>query len=168
MFFVVAYSIKGLRFKEVPVLDSMTSSLHFVGPLLFALSLFGFPSNFWPYVVAFFAWGMASHAFGAVQDIIPDRQAGIQSIATVFGARVTMRFALALYLFSSVLLLVQGGLSCVVAAVGLLYVFNILPYINISTKQSSTTNVAWKRFLKINYVAGTIITIVLIAQGFFG
>ena len=36
LFFVVAYSGKGLRFKEVPLLDSVTSSLHCVGPLLYA------------------------------------------------------------------------------------------------------------------------------------
>lgn len=86
VFFVIAYSIKGLRFKERPVLDSITSSLHFVGPLLYGLALAGFPGAAWPFVVAFFLWGMASHAFGAVQDIIPDRKGSIRSIATELGA----------------------------------------------------------------------------------
>ena len=37
---------------------------------------------------------MATHAFGAVQDVVPDREAGIASIATAFGARATVRLAL--------------------------------------------------------------------------
>ena len=39
----------------------------------------------------FFLWGAASHAFGAVQDVVADREAGIGSIATVIGARATVR-----------------------------------------------------------------------------
>ena len=83
LFFVVAYSLKGLRFKEIPFLDSITSSIHFVGPLVFAWALFGFDTIVWPYLIAFFLWGMASHAFGAVQDIIPDRKGKLSSIATI-------------------------------------------------------------------------------------
>ena len=36
-------------------------------------------------LAAFFAWGAASQAFGAVQDVRADRSAGIASIATVLG-----------------------------------------------------------------------------------
>ena len=66
IFFVVAYSLKWLRFKEIPFLDSITSSLHFVGPMIFAMAVFGFPSYAWPFAIALFLWGIASHAFGAV------------------------------------------------------------------------------------------------------
>ena len=97
LFFVVAYSLGGLRFKEIPVLDSITSSIHFVGPLVFALSITGFAPEQLPYVFAFFIWGLASHAFGAVQDVIPDRKGGLASIATVFGARATTRVVFGLY-----------------------------------------------------------------------
>ena len=41
IFSVVAYSAKYLRFKEIPVLDSFTSALHFIGPMLFGLALAG-------------------------------------------------------------------------------------------------------------------------------
>jgi len=40
---VIAYSAPGLRFKERPVLDSLTSSTHFVGPAAFGLALTGAP-----------------------------------------------------------------------------------------------------------------------------
>lgn len=77
IFFVLAYSVKGLRFKEVLLLDSVTSSIHFVGPMIYALLLTGFSSEYLPLITAFFLWGAASHAFGAVQDIIPDREGGL-------------------------------------------------------------------------------------------
>ena len=49
---------------------------------------------------------MASHAFGAVQDVVPDREGGIASIATAFGARATVRIALGLWLVAGLLMLV--------------------------------------------------------------
>lgn len=167
LFFVIAYSIKGLRFKEIPLLDSFTSSMHFVGPLLYAIALHGFPSFTWPYVIGFFLWGLASHAFGAVQDIIPDREARIGSIATVLGARKTVWFALLCYTTASVLVSLQGGYALVVGLSGFAYVANVAPYLNINDTTSEHARRGWKRFLWINYIMGTIITISLIASWVF-
>ena len=55
---------------------------------------------------AFTFWGMASHAFGAVQDIKADREGGLASIATAFGARDTVRFAFVAYLAAGLILTV--------------------------------------------------------------
>lgn len=162
LFFVVAYSLKGLRFKEIPLLDSITSSLHFVGPLLFALSLFDVTASAWIYVATFFAWGIASHAFGAVQDIIPDRQAGIHSVATRIGARPTVIFALVGYLFAAIALATQGGAGLVVGVVLLVYVINLVPFLTISDETSARANSGWRRFLWINYLVGAVITICLL------
>ena len=108
LFAVFAYSVPGLRFKERPVLDSITSSTHFVSPAVYGLAVAGAVPT--PQLVAllaaFFCWGMASHAFGAVQDVVPDREGGIASIATAFGARATVRFALGLWLVAGLLMLV--------------------------------------------------------------
>jgi len=41
LFAVFAYSVPGLRFKEVPVLDSITSSTHFVSPAVYGLAVAG-------------------------------------------------------------------------------------------------------------------------------
>ncbi|WP_298121291.1 prenyltransferase, partial [uncultured Aurantimicrobium sp.] len=41
LFAVVAYSMKGLRFKEIPFLDSFTSSTHFVSPAVYGVILAG-------------------------------------------------------------------------------------------------------------------------------
>jgi 4-hydroxybenzoate polyprenyltransferase len=161
-FAVIAYSLKGLRFKEKPVLDSVTSSIHFAGPLVFALSLHSFPSYAWGFVVAFFIWGMASHAFGAVQDIVPDKKAGIASIATFFGAKPTMWLSFVLYAVAAGLILSQGSEYVFVAIAGLLYCANLVPYLNVTEKTAANSNKAWKRFLWLNYVSGFIVTMAIL------
>ncbi len=164
VFAALAYSIKGLRFKEVPFLDSITSSIHFVGPLLFALALTGFPETAWPWVIAFFFWGMASHAYGAIQDIIPDRKGGLHSIATVLGARATMWFSAVLYVLAVALVLTQGIQFIPVALAGFCYVLNCMPYLFLTDKNSADTNKGWKRFLWLNYLSGAIVTFVVLLQ----
>lgn len=163
LFFVVAYSLKGLRFKEVPVLDSITSSIHFVGPLVYALSLLGFPSEAWPFVVAFFLWGVASQAFGAVQDILPDREGKISSIATVFGARITVWFAFVNYLACICIILTQTSVTPVISLALAAYPLSIAPFLSVTDKTSALTRAGWKRFLWINYVVGAVVTMSIIA-----
>ena len=164
VFFVIAYSLKGLRFKEIPILDSITSSLHFVGPMVYAIALLGFNPVAWPYALAVFLWGLASHAFGAVQDVIPDRKGGLKSIATIIGARSTVYFSALLYIAASLLMFLEAGLVNVVAFAGLLYILNIAPYFKITDKTSAKANKGWRRFIWLNYVVGAIITMVLIVQ----
>lgn len=163
-FFVIAYSFKWLRFKERPVIDSITSSLHFTGPALYGLLLTQFEPSAWPFVIALFFWGMASHALGAVQDIIPDRTGKILSIATVFGAKLTMRIVLVLYLAAALIIMVQGFPAVLIGITGLIYIINIVPYMGVSDKQSPTVNRAWRRFLWLNMIAGFVVTIVLITR----
>lgn len=162
IFMVLAYSLPKLRFKERPFLDSITSSIHFVGPLVYALVLVGWQVEYLPYVLAFFFWGMASHAFGAVQDIPSDRAGKLASIGTVLGARATTRFALILYILAAVLIALQGIPGLIVALAALVYVANITPYWNITDKSAETANVAWRRFIWLNLFAGFVVTMVLI------
>lgn len=161
-FFVLAYSLPGLRFKERPFLDSITSSIHFVGPMVYALTLVGFSAEAWPYVIAFFLWGMASHAFGAVQDINADRSAGIASIATGIGAKTTVRFAFLLYMASSLIMIWSGPSTSIVALCGLLYAANVYPYLQLEDKDAERSNTAWRRFIYLNLFTGFVVTITLI------
>jgi len=164
LFAVLAYSVRGLRFKEIPVLDSITSSTHFVTPALYALALAG--TTITPAIVltmvAFFCWGMASHAFGAVQDIVPDREAGIGSIATAFGAAVTVRIAVALWAVAGILMLFTPWPANLAAIAALPYIVSVAPYLNVDDERSGTANRAWRRFLAINYAVGFAITLLLI------
>lgn len=163
LFFVIAYSAKGLRFKEIPLLDSITSSLHFVGPLVYALSLIGWPSQSWLVVAAFFAWGMASQSLGAIQDIAYDKKAGIGSIGTALGERTTLVFSFACYIVAAVIILGYGTIAFGVALAGLGYAANIVPALIRKNHANREARAAWKRFLWINYAAGAVVTITLIA-----
>ncbi len=162
MAMVIAYSAPHLRFKERPVLDSITSSSHFCGPLLYGVILAGWSSAAWPAVVAFFLWGMASHAFGAVQDILPDREGNVASIATVFGAAPTVRFALILYAVSGFVLTIYGWPLGLISLVALLYVENCRPFWNVADAQSARANAGWRRFLWLNQIAGFCVTLALL------
>lgn len=162
MAMVLAYSAPLARFKERPLIDSITSSSHFCGPLVYGLVLAGWTAPAWPAVVAFFLWGMASHAFGAVQDIIPDRAGGLASIATRFGAAPTVRFALMLYVLSGILLAAYGWPIGVVGLTVLLYIANIMPFWSLSDTASESANAAWRRFLWLNQVAGFCVTMTLL------
>lgn len=160
VFFVLAYSMPILRFKERPIIDSITSSLHFVGPLIYALVLTNSLIPALPFVVAFFLWGMASHAFGAIQDIIPDRKGKLASIATVLGAAWTARFAFILYIVAAGLMFAYE--QWVVGLVGIVYALNVASYLYLSDKRSAETNVAWRRFIWLNFFAGFIVTLAII------
>lgn len=162
IFFVIAYSAKGLRFKEIPFLDSITSSIHFVGPMVYALAITGFQPKAWPFALALFLWGIASHAFGAVQDVIPDRKGKLKSVATIIGARKTVWLSAILYVLAIIAVASQGGLAILVGAAGLLYVANVAPYVVISDKTSGQANKGWRRFIWLNYIVGAVVTIAII------
>jgi 4-hydroxybenzoate polyprenyltransferase len=164
LFAVVAYSVRGLRFKEIPFLDSITSSTHFVTPALFAIALAGttVTAPIAVTMVAFFCWGMASHAFGAVQDIVPDREAGIGSIATALGASRTVWFSVVLWALAGVLMLFTPWPANLAALAAVPYLISALPYLRVDDAHSGAANRAWRRFLGINYGVGFAITMLLI------
>ncbi|MGN6427377.1 MAG: prenyltransferase [Leifsonia sp.] len=165
VFAVLAYSMRGLRFKEIPVLDSLTSSTHFVSPALYGLVLAGatFTPGLWLILAAFFLWGIGSHAFGAVQDVVPDREAGIASIATVFGAAGTTRFAIAAWALAGSAMLATPWPGPVAALLALPYIATALPYWSLPDERASAANRGWRRFLWINYACGFVVTLLLIA-----
>ena len=164
IFAVIAYSAKGLRFKEKPFLDSLTSSTHFVSPAVYALVLAGaaFTPQLLALLGAFFLWGIASHAFGAVQDVIADREADISSIATVIGARATTRFAVVTYIAAGTLLLSSDWPGPLAAALALPYALSCAPHWNITDTEAETANRGWRRFLYLNFATGFFVTMLLI------
>lgn len=163
LFFVVAYSAKNFRFKEIPFVDSVTSSLHFVMPAVFALAVVGaeLTGLSLTLLASFFFWGMASHAFGAVQDVVADREAGVGSIATAIGAKGTVRFAVVLYLVAGLVVLVTPWPLPLIAPVALLYVGALAPWWSVSDEDAWKANRSWKWFLGLNFVAGAVVVLVL-------
>ncbi len=165
VFTVIAYSAKNLRFKEKPVLDSITSASHFVGPMIFGLALTHqnlADPKITAIITAFTLWGMASHAFGAVQDVKADREGNISSIATYFGARNTTRVALVMYLAAGFYLLTLGWWINIVALAAVPYLAILIPHRNITDETCETANKGWKQFIWLNFFAGFLVTMVLI------
>jgi len=164
VFAVIAYSAPGLRFKERPFVDSLTSATHFVSPAVYGIALAGtaLTPGLWALLIAFFLWGVASHAFGAVQDILADRAGGIGSIATVIGARATTRFAIAAYVASGLLLLLLPWPGTLAAVLAIPYAVSIWPYRSLTDEQAERANAGWRRFLGLNFLTGFLVTLLLI------
>jgi 4-hydroxybenzoate polyprenyltransferase len=163
LFTAYAYSAPPLRWKEVPLLDSFTSATHFVTPLVFGV-LYGRAGLFpWPEVVAFTLWAMASQAFGAIQDIGPDRAAGVGSIATVFGERRTALIALVFYALAlTIVLLARRTLGYLLVGVALaVYPLSVLLYL--VRPAGDAAHQGWRRFLWLNMATGATITIAFIS-----
>jgi 4-hydroxybenzoate polyprenyltransferase len=114
-------------------------------------------------LAAYFLWGAASHAFGAVQDVVADREAGIGSVATVIGGRATVRLAIALYLAAGILLLFAGWPGALAAVLVVPYAINAAPWWNVDDESAPTANRGWRRFLWLNFATGFLVTMLLIA-----
>lgn len=169
VFTVIAYSAPVLRFKERAFLDSLTSASHFVGPMIYALSLtkvdLGSRETL-SAVLAFTLWGIASHAFGAVQDVSADREANISSIATVIGAKATVRFAFACYLFAGILVMNTQFPGQLAAIAAIPYLFILSPFLNITDADCEKANAGWRKFIWLNFFAGFVVTLILIWASF--
>ncbi|MDL5350607.1 prenyltransferase [Microbacterium sp. zg-YB36] len=164
LFFVVFYSAPPLRLKEVPFADSLTSAIHFFSPAVYGFVL---ADATWTWqlvliVIAFALWGVASHAFGAVQDVVADREAGIASIATVRGARWTVRFALACYAASGLVMLGTTWPGPLAAVLVLPYLATLWPFRSITDETAEEATRGWRRFLWLNQFAGFGVTVLLI------
>jgi 4-hydroxybenzoate polyprenyltransferase len=164
LFSVIAYSIKGLRFKEIPFLDSITSAMHFVGPMWFGLALAGAELNQTVVLISasFFLWGMASHAFGAVQDVKADRAAGIGSIATTIGSRQTVILAMFMYLAAGVIALFIGDRYSQAAIAAIPYLIVVGRELSITDENCERANRGWKWFIYLNFIAGAIVSALII------
>ncbi|MDV8001311.1 prenyltransferase [Rhodococcus sp. IEGM 1408] len=160
-FAVIAYSAKGLRFKEIQFLDSITSAFHFVSPAIVGWTIAGaeLSGGVWACLIAFMLWGAASQAFGAVQDVRFDREADLKSVATVLGARTTVWFAVACYAAAVLVLLVAAPWPASGAAFAILpYLATVAAYVRVTDADAERTNEGWRRFLVLNMLAGFCVT----------
>lgn len=156
VFFCLSYSAKPLRFKEVPFLDALNSSIHFVGPFVFGLIFAGSTREYWPVILAFLCWGMASQAFGSIQDIKPDRAAQIKSIGTVLGAKRTNTFILIMYTITCLITLIYYfPMGVIVSLLLSIYVLNTLIFRKYkSDARSNQYHRGWQNFMWLNIIVG--------------
>ncbi len=159
----LAYSHPPARWKTVPFLDGIVSASHFVLPLICALAVEGLSPAHWPWadIVAFTLWGMASQAFGAIQDVDFDRQAADRSVATAIGGRATAIYALGLYLLAFALVAAGGHGPWHWVAAGLLlaYPLNVGSFLAFPPgRGGGDGHGGFARFLWINLAVGFVYT----------
>ncbi len=119
LFFSIFYSIRPIRAKAVPFLDSAFNILY-VFPGIFAFFLISKTLPPVSLIVAAGFWTAAMHAYSAVPDIAVDREANVSTIATTLGAKWTLIVCAILYASSAILAFPY--LSILAAALGILYV----------------------------------------------
>ena len=96
----VEYSAPPFRFKTTPLLDSISNGLY----VLPGAATYAAVANAAPPLLALvggWTWTMAMHTFSAIPDIEPDRRAGIETTATVFGHDWSFVYCGALWLASA-------------------------------------------------------------------
>jgi 4-hydroxybenzoate polyprenyltransferase len=97
-----------------------------------------------------------------VQDVVPDREGGIASVATALGARFTVRMAVLLWAAAGVLLLFGQWPTPLAAVLVVPYMAISLPWFNVTDETSAAVNSAWRRFIWLNYACGFLATMMLI------
>lgn len=119
LFFSIFYSIRPIRAKAVPFLDSAFNVLY-VFPGIFAFFLISKTLPPVPLIIAAAFWTAAMHAYSAVPDIAVDGEANVRTIATTLGSKWTLVLCAILYAASAILAF--RYLSTLAAALGILYV----------------------------------------------
>lgn len=117
------YSAPPLRFKARPFLDSYSNVLYVTtGFLGYALSADRLPPL--AMIVAAACWAAGMHAYSAIPDIEPDREAGVRTVAVALGKRPALLFVAGNWLIFAVLVIstlgVVGGLTLLYPAIPLL------------------------------------------------
>jgi 4-hydroxybenzoate polyprenyltransferase len=158
----LVYSAPPLRTKERPFLDSLTSASHFALPAACGMLAAGLAPSALPWVplAGFMAWGVASHALGAIQDIAYDRAAGIGSIATAIGARSTAAVSVVGYALAAAAAATLGPAGWAAAAI--LAPYLLLPLSVLARPGERQARRAWRSFLGMNLLAGFLLTQLLL------
>ena len=149
VFFSIFYSAKPIRAKARPILDSVFNILY-VFPALVGFLLAGGTHVIWMYFIAGCLWCMAMHAYSAVPDITVDHASGIETIATLLGAKWTLALCGVLYVCAGILATL-AGLGVTAALLTIVYVLLII--ISLCTPKEELHSV-YRHFPLINTLAG--------------
>lgn len=110
-----AYSATGLRYKEIPFIDSLTWGFHTASPFIFGLLFFSSPNLWAPAFAGLYFWAVGFHAYTAIRDVSADNKAGVRTIAVYLGSKKTLAFTLVSYLLAVVAPVLGYGFTGLVA-----------------------------------------------------
>ncbi|RRJ34211.1 prenyltransferase [Halocatena pleomorpha] len=147
----VEYSAPPFRFKTTPVFDSLSNGLYIIpGITAYAAITGDYPPT--GAVAGGWLWAMGMHTFSAIPDIEPDRQAGIETTATVLGERGTYTYCTVCWLAASLVFAVVHPFFAVILLV--------YPLLAISIRRSSVSvTKAYWWFPVINTFTGLVFTL---------
>jgi len=150
LFLSYSYSAPPLRFKSRPFWDSYSNVLYSV-PGFLAYALASGQQISWLVLIAAWSWVVGMHAFSAIPDIGPDRQAGVRTVATFMGKEKALWFVAAHWLVTSVLAIWLGGPLFV-----LVLIYPLIPLAVKYYSRVTLTKVYWW-FPWINAVLGALL-----------
>jgi lycopene elongase/hydratase (dihydrobisanhydrobacterioruberin-forming) len=152
LFFGIFYSAPPIRAKAIPFLDSAFNILYvFPGAFAYQMLSGQFPPL--SLMIAAGCWTAAMHAYSAIPDIQADKEAGVNTIATVCGAYATLAICAVLYVTSAVLSFDHLGLVSV--SCGLAYL--VLMLASVRSYKTGRLFKLYKAFPLINVTAGFLI-----------
>lgn len=123
-FFGIFYSAKPIRAKAIPFLDGIFNVLYIVPALVGILLAWGNAIQRWVFVAAWL-WCIAMHAYSAIPDIDADKEANIQTVATILWPRWTSWYCITLYIASGIIagILLQAYWLIVVGVLYAIFVY---------------------------------------------
>lgn len=146
----IQYSAPPARFKTTPLLDSVSNGLYLMPGAAAYVALSGTQ----PAALAIagaWLWTMGMHTFSAIPDIEPDREAGIETTATLLGERRTYAYCAGSFALSS---LCFGTLD---ARLGLLFAVYPTVVFAVALTEIDVSRAYWW-FPAINTVVGALFT----------
>jgi 4-hydroxybenzoate polyprenyltransferase len=152
LFLSVFYSAPPFRAKAIPIVDSMFNALYVMPGILGYGLMFGElpPASA---IVAAVLWTMAMHAYSAIPDIQADREAKVETVATLLRREGTLLYCSACYLLSAVLAFRQLGVFA--GVLGMVYLG--LMAASILTKQTGGVYRIYRYFPVVNSACGFVL-----------
>jgi 4-hydroxybenzoate polyprenyltransferase len=161
VFLSVFYSAPPIRAKAIPFLDSLFNLLYVVpGVVAYQLVTSSLPPV-WT-IIAGGLWTAAMHAYSAIPDIQVDKDAGLDTVATVLGRRGTHIFCTACFTGAALLAAAHGepvsllglvyvGLmrwSDASSADGVIRIYKLFPWINLVAGFLLFISAAWPKLVQ--------------------
>lgn len=101
----ILYNISPIRLKSTPFLDSfITSTLLIPSIAVYAAIAGSLPPL--PLIAGGWVWGMGYHMVAAIEDLEPDREAGLLTTATLLGRKWSVIYFLGLWVLAPILIAV--------------------------------------------------------------
>jgi 4-hydroxybenzoate polyprenyltransferase len=158
-FFSIFYSLKPIRAKAIPFIDSIFNILYIFPAITVYFALGGNNLNFY-IIAAGTLWVMAMHAYSAIPDIDSDKQANLKTSATILGKNGALIWCFILYLGSAILgSFIIGGIAYL-----LFLPYAIMMIFSAKTKNSNELLGIYKYFPYINTLCGMILFFYIVLQ----